>query len=67
MGKRREGREAAVQFLFQGDLNKTDPKDLPEVLAEFWKLRETALKTRQFATVLINGVLEHHAGHRRAH
>ena len=44
MGKRREGREAAVQFLFQDDLNKTDPEALPAVLEEFWKLRESAAK-----------------------
>ena len=60
MGKRREGREAAVQFLFQDDLNKTDREALAEVLEEFWKLRESALKTRQFASELIRGVLENH-------
>jgi len=60
MGKRREGREAAVQFLFQDDLNKTDPAAMAEVLDEFWKLRESAPRTRQFATKLIRGVLENH-------
>jgi len=60
MGKRREGREAAVQFLFQDDLNKTDPAAMAEVLDEFWKLREYAPRTRQFATKLIRGVLENH-------
>ena len=60
MGKRREGREAAVQFLFQDDLNKTDPKAMAEVLDEFWKLREAAARTRQFATELIQGVLANH-------
>jgi N utilization substance protein B len=60
MGKRREGREAAVQFLFQDDLNKTDPKALTEVLDEFWKLRDSTAKTRQFATALIRGVIENH-------
>ncbi len=57
MGKRREGREAAVQFLFQDDLNKTGPQPLPEVLDEFWKLRESSARTREFATELIRGVL----------
>jgi len=57
MGKRREGREAAVQFLFQDDLNKTDPKAMPEALEEFWQLRESAAKTRQFAAELIQGVI----------
>jgi N utilization substance protein B len=60
MGKRREGREAAVQFLYQDDLNKTDAAALAEVLEEFWKLRESAPRTRQFATELINGVLANH-------
>ena len=60
MGKRREGREAAVQFLFQDDLNKTDSAALQEALAEFWKLRESAAKTREFATELIRGVFENH-------
>jgi len=57
MGKRREGREAAVQFLFQDDLNKTEPGALPRALEEFWKLRESGPRTRQFAGELINGVL----------
>jgi transcription antitermination protein NusB len=34
MGKRREARERAVQFLFQYDLNP--PEDLDGALAEFW-------------------------------
>jgi N utilization substance protein B len=57
MGKRREGREAAVQFLYQDDLNKAEGT-LPQALEEFWKLRESAGRTRQFATELINGVRE---------
>jgi N utilization substance protein B len=57
MGKRREGREAAVQFLFQSDLNKIDA--LPEALEEFWKLREATGRTREFAGDLIRGVLGH--------
>jgi N utilization substance protein B len=59
MGKRREGREAAVQFLFQDDLNKTEPGALPQALEEFWTLRESGARTRQFAGELIGGVLEH--------
>jgi transcription antitermination protein NusB len=58
MGKRREGREAAVQFLFQDDLNKTESLD--QALEEFWKLRESSARTRQFAAELIRGVLDHH-------
>jgi transcription antitermination protein NusB len=34
MGKRREARERAVQFLFQHDLNP--PEDLDRALNEFW-------------------------------
>lgn len=34
MGKRREARERAVQFLFQYDLNPSD--DLEEALGQFW-------------------------------
>jgi N utilization substance protein B len=60
MGKRREGREAAVQFLFQDDLNKTDSAVMAEALEEFWKLRESAGRTRQFAIELIQGVLANH-------
>jgi N utilization substance protein B len=60
MGKRREGREAAVQFLFQDDLNKTDPPAIPEALEQFWAMRESSARTRQFATELIHGVLEKH-------
>ena len=59
MGKRREGREAAVQFLFQDDLNKSDA--LPEALDHFWSLRESSLRTRQFAAELIQGVLDNRA------
>jgi N utilization substance protein B len=40
MGKRREARERAVQFLFQHDLNP--PQDLDEALAQFWDAQRTA-------------------------
>jgi len=40
MGKRREARERAVQFLFQHDLNP--PQDLDEVLGEFWESQRAA-------------------------
>ena len=33
---------------------------MPEALEEFWKLRESAAKTRQFATALIQGVMGNH-------
>ena len=69
MGKRREGREAAVQFLFQHDLSKADvahasqdeeqPREpLERLLERFWDLRPAAAKTRDFSTALVKGVLE---------
>ena len=40
MGKRREARERAVQFLFQHDLNP--PADLDRALDEFWETQRAA-------------------------
>src|SRR5262245_41927065 len=40
MGKRREARERAVQFLFQNDLNP--PEDLETALAHFWESQSAA-------------------------
>jgi N utilization substance protein B len=40
MGKRREARERAVQFLFQHDLNP--PEDLERALNEFWESQRAA-------------------------
>jgi N utilization substance protein B len=40
MGKRREARERAVQFLFQHDLNP--PEDLDGALDEFWESQRAA-------------------------
>jgi N utilization substance protein B len=40
MGKRREARERAVQFLFQHDLNP--PENLDGALAQFWESQRTA-------------------------
>jgi len=40
MGKRREARERAVQFLFQNDLNP--PEDLAAALTQFWETQRTA-------------------------
>jgi len=40
MGKRREARERAVQFLFQHDLNP--PERLDEALDHFWNSQQTA-------------------------
>ena len=41
MGKRREARERAVQFLFQHDLNP--PEKLDEALEQFWSSQQTAV------------------------
>ncbi len=40
MGKRREARERAVQFLFQRDLNQ--PDDLERALEQFWESQRAA-------------------------
>jgi len=62
MGKRREGREAAVQFLYQLDLNAETPNTL---FPGFWDLRSgpakqpTTAKTRSFAEQLVAGVAAH--------
>lgn len=62
MGKRREGREAAVQYLYQLDLHG---QDLNASVAEFWSLRSgpaqasTAAPIRAFAEQLAAGVTQH--------
>ncbi len=62
MGKRREGREAAVQFLYQLDLNG---EKTPGDAAAFWALRsgpgkaEVTAKTRTFTEQLVTGVMAH--------
>ena len=62
MSKRREGREAAIQFLFQADLNDTPATELA---AGFWKMRADekatapSAKVRAFAEELIAGVTTH--------
>jgi len=56
MGKRREGREAAMQFLFQRDLNSSD---FPELLETFPVLRPLKPAVQQFCTKLVTGVAEH--------
>ena len=55
MGKRREGREAAIQFLFQSDLNPAANHE--EEIDAFWKLLETTAAVREYADALIRGVL----------
>jgi len=54
MGKRREGRQTAVQFLFQRDLSNSQ---MPEALVDFWAICPVNIATREFATNLILGVI----------
>ena len=54
MGKRREGREAAVQFLVFCDLNQGSDT---RAAAEFWDLRPATKPIRDFALPLVEGVL----------
>lgn len=56
MGARREGREAAVQFLYQRDLNAGTNAESVE---EFWDLRPAAKKVRDFGMAIAQGVLSH--------
>ena len=57
MGKRREGREAAVQFLFCSDINpELTPADIDGF---FSSIRPASPKVRAFARELATGVCEH--------
>lgn len=57
MGKRREGREAAVQFLFCSDIN---PELSPEDIDGFFDtIRPASPRVREFAKILASGVCEH--------
>ena len=58
MNKRREGRLAAVQYLYQLDIHGDPTADLR---TEFWALREGSDKVRAFAEALVNGVIQHQA------
>lgn len=58
MGKRREGREAAIQFLFQNDVNTGENAGLME---QFWDLRPSTKNVREFSEALIKGVLANKA------
>lgn len=56
MGKRREGREAAAQLLFQMELN---PAELEESFVHFWMMRSEVDKdARGFAESLAKGVYD---------
>lgn len=54
MGARREGREAAVQFLYHRDLSGAGDS---ESIDHFWELRPATKKVRDFGMALAEGVL----------
>ena len=58
MGLRRDGREAAVQFLFASELHGTQAQS-PEERAAFWELHSAKRGAREYAERLVQGVLEH--------
>jgi len=58
MGKRREGREVAVQFLFQHDLSAGAQSGQEEA---FWDLRPCTKNVRDFSEALVKGVLANQA------
>jgi N utilization substance protein B len=53
--KRREGREAVVQFLYQCDIQAEDPP--ADLVARFWEMRTCSALGQEFARPLIDGVL----------
>jgi len=54
MGVRREGREAAIQFLYQHDLGGSLE---PEALANFYTFRGISPAARRFCQQLLDGIL----------
>lgn len=56
MGKRREGREAAVQFLFASELHG---EHTPEEQEAFWTIHNAKTSVRTYAESLIQGVQAH--------
>lgn len=56
---RRDGREAAVQFLFANETPAEDFESEHEVIELFWTLRTAKAKAKQFAEQLIMGVRAH--------
>jgi len=56
MSKRREGREAAVQYLYQLEVHGDRKADLH---TDFWNLRDAKPAVREYANNLIAGVVAH--------
>ena len=58
MGKRRDGRILAVQFLYQQETAEAQ-EDVTEALKLFWNLTGASENLRKFAQPRIDGVIEH--------
>lgn len=56
MGKRREGRQAAIQFLFAHDLHGEVSE---QERRAFWELHSASTKVRAHAEELLSGIMEH--------
>lgn len=56
MGKRRQSRELAVQFLYQIDM--LGQKDWPKALENFWKEQDINQDVKDFSNRIINKVIE---------
>ncbi len=56
MGNRRKARELTVQFLYGFDLNEGD---LSQALENFWNILPAKEDIQEFATKLIQGIIEH--------
>lgn len=58
MGLRRDGREAAVQYLFAHELHEPSGSKSDEERNAFWQLHSAKGGARKFAESLVQGVLE---------
>lgn len=58
MGLRRDGREAAVQYLFAHELHEGTGHPTPEEIHAFWELHSAKGGARKFAEELTQGVLK---------
>ena len=56
MGARRKARELALQMLFQHDLSGNAPD---AIIATFEELQKSKSNTRDFATKIFRGTVEH--------
>ena len=56
MGARRKARELALQMLFQQDMSGNQPD---QIIATFEELQNSKPNTREFATKIFRGTVEH--------